>query len=182
MNNSTCPYCRKSNCALNLARLKQAGTLTLESPTSLSPDQLQLAGQLEELFNESTARPSWRDMVAPYEPALALESAPVDTSWMVTEEPRETIGGLFEPATDHWFSLESQESRFAGGLVRPGAGLPSAQEEQLRQLFLSKPAPKQASRKRSLEQLQALGWLSEQNDTLEVSPDRISKGGLIIPE
>jgi hypothetical protein len=141
-----CPYCNKRDCALNKARMGR--TMTLESPTAgdLTPDQMQMAGKLEELFYESTSRPSWRDMVVPDEPTLALD-AEVDISSMITTEaPRETLGGLLEPATGHWFSLEDQESRLSNGLRRPDVGMPSEQEEQLRQLFLSKPAPKQASR------------------------------------
>jgi hypothetical protein len=178
MTNTTCPYCHKSNCALNLQRLKDAGTLTLEASTvgDLSPDQLALATKLEGLFYESTSRGTWRDME---EPALALEGAPVDASFITTEEPRETIGGLLEPAADHWFSLEQEESRLSAGLIRPDA-LPSEQEEQLRQLFLSKPSP-QPSRKLTTMQLQALGFVADDDVTDAIDPSRITKGGLIEP-
>jgi hypothetical protein len=176
---NVCPYCHRANCQLEKAR--RARSLTLESSPSFdSPFTPEQIGKLEELYlSESPSRKlsTYRDMVAP----LALEGAPVDASFITTEEPRMTSGGLLEPATDHWFSLENQESRLANGLRRPDA-MPSEQEEQLRQLFLSKPAPKQPQRKFSREQLRALGWLSEQNDTLELSPDRYAKGGLIIPD
>jgi hypothetical protein len=179
-NTIVCPFCHMQNCKLELAR-RNRSPLTLESVGVLSPEQLALAGKLEPVYfgESSPSLQSYRDMLAPGEAALALESAPVDTSWITAEEPRETVGGLLEPSANHWFSLEHEESRLASGLRRPDAGMPDEQDEKLRQLFLSKPAPKQ--RKLSLEQLTALGWLADETEPVQIDPSRITKGGLLEP-
>lgn len=176
-----CPYCRKPKCALNKARMGR--TMTLESAsTDLSPEQLQLAGKLEELYlrESSPSLQSYRDMLPPGEQALALESIPVDTSaFITTETEQETFGGLVPPSTEHWFSLESQESRFANGLVRPDA-MPDEQQELLRELFLQRSAPK-LERKPTAEQLKQLGWLPD-NEPVAIDPSRYATGGLLIPD
>jgi hypothetical protein len=192
MNNSTCPYCSRSDCALEKARKEKSvfnrpmspmyaaenstQSLTLEG----SPFTSEQIGKLEALYlgEPSPSLQSYRDMLAPGEAALALESAPVDTAFITTEEPRMTSGGLLEPATDHWFSLENQESRF--GLVRPDA-MPDEQQAQLRELFLQRPAPKQPQHKLSLEQLKALGFIQD-DEPVAIDPSRYATGGLLIPE
>jgi len=198
MTNSTCPYCLRRDCALDKARKQKSvfnpstGDINYsmkyaaEAPTlpialENSPFTAEQIGELEKLYlGESFPRvPSWRDMVAPGEPALALESATVDTSWMVQEAPIECAGGLFEPAPSHWFSLEDQESRFANGLMRPDA-MPDEQAEQLRELMLSRPAPKQPH-KLSLEQLRALGFAPD-DEPVSMPAHLETKGGLFAPD
>jgi hypothetical protein len=116
-----------------------------------------------------------RDMVAP----LALETDPVNDSFITSQSPYETVGGLQAPSESHWFSLEERESRLANGLVRPDSA-PDDEAEQLRQLFLGKDAPKSQSRI-SLEQLKSLGWLADETEPVQIDPSRITLGGLLEP-
>jgi len=100
---------------------------------------------------------------------------------MTSEDARMTSCGLLAPEWSENIFQDDAPSLTLGGLRRPDAGMPDENIEQLRQLMLSRPAPKQPSRKLSLEALRQLGFVQD-NDPVSVPDHLVCKGGLICPD
>jgi hypothetical protein len=108
------------------------------------------------------------------------KAAPV--TGMTQEDYRRTSSGLLTPEMAENPFVDDAPSLTLGGLRRPDAGIPDEQLEQLRQLMLARPVPKQTSHQLTQEQLRRLGWLGGEQDTESISPHRIAVGNMIIPD
>jgi hypothetical protein len=101
-------------------------------------------------------------------------------SGMIQEDDRMTSAGMLTPEMAENPFVDDAPSLTLGGLRRPDA-MPDENIQQLRELILSRPAPRQSSKHLSLEQLRALGWAQDHEPVL-VPDHMIAKGGLRIPD
>jgi hypothetical protein len=162
----------------------------MQEPTATADADLATAGldlcsdcnvKLSDWLTQQRKR-QYKNNVSPFDTQVDATYSSITTEAehrYTSDDARMTNGGLLAPEWGENIFQEDTASLTLGGLRRPDAGMPSEQEEQLRQLFLSKPAPKQ--RRVSLETLKQLGFVPDDDVSDAIDPTRITKGGLIEP-